>query len=389
MGKWDRYQDDDLDNFEKIKKIRRKRNLHRSEAPTVPFERDESDWDDVQESDKYAARVVEVHKRYAFISPEPNLLQIETRDVQLATVARKYLATSRGERNFICVGDRVLCRPANENEKDQTSELPQAVILHVAPRKTKIARLDPSQESREHILASNMEQLVFVASYAKPSVKWGLIDRYLVLAEIQELPVIIVLNKADLLDEMDTDELKDTQEKEAYYRSLGYELIGIQANRKSPLKDPQIVKLRECLQNRLSLVSGHSGVGKSSIVNLFKPEIEQDIEPDDDIFYKGRHTTSYASLIKLGIGGYIIDTPGIRSFCFEEKSAIQLTYCFREFRDLVGKCKFRECRHVDEPNCLVREQVKAGVVPEWRYKSFLSIFSGSSGREGRIRDISL
>jgi len=389
MGKWEDYEDEDLDQFEKYQKVRRKKSRQKVTDLNDPFELEESDWGSVKETGTFAARVVEVHKRYAFISPEPNIGEIMTRDVQLATIARKYLTTNRNERNFIVVGDRVLCRAANEKERDSTSELPQAVILNLAPRKSSIARLDPADNDRQHVLASNMNQLIFVASYLNPPIKWGLIDRYLVLAELQELPVTIVMNKEDLLPDADEDFRKECHEKVEYFRTLGYTVLSVSANVKSPKKDPQLTKLGELLSGKISLLSGHSGVGKSSLLNLYKPEIIQDIEPDANIFYKGRHTTSYASLIKLGTGGYMIDTPGIRSFCFDEKSTIDLTYSFRDFRPFLGKCKFRECRHVDEPECPVLEAVQNGQIPEWRYRSFLAIFSGASGREGRIRDISL
>jgi ribosome biogenesis GTPase len=389
MGKWEDYDDDDLDQFEKFQKVRRKKSRQKVTDQNDPFELGEADWANVKETGTFAARVVEVHKRYAFISPEPNMGEIMTRDVQLATIARKYLTTNRNERNFIVVGDRVLCRAATEKERDSTSELPQAVILNLAPRKSAIARMDPASPDRQHVLASNMHQLIFVASYLNPPIKWGLIDRYLVLAELQELPVTIIMNKEDLLPEAGEEFQKECQEKVEYFRSLGYTVLSVKANVKSPRKNAQLMQLSELLAGKISLVSGHSGVGKSSLLNLYKPEIIQDIEPDDNIFYKGRHTTSYASLIKLGTGGYMIDTPGIRSFCFEEKSSIDLTYSFRDFRPFLGKCKFRECRHVDEPECTVMAAVESGQIPEWRYRSFLAIFSGASGREGRIRDISL
>jgi ribosome biogenesis GTPase len=145
--------------------------------------------------------------------------------------------------------------------------------------------------------------------------------------------------------------------------------------------------LKETFAGKINMLSGHSGVGKSSIVNLLRPEIEQDVETDG-IFYKGRHTTSYASLIKLAGGGYVVDTPGIRSFAIEERTSVELSWCFVEMRDLIGHCKYRECRHVDEPECVVIEAVKKGEIVEWRYLSYLAILTGATGREGRLRDIS-
>ena len=121
-------------------------------------------------------------------------------------------------------------------------------------------------------------------------------------------------------------------------------------------------------------------------MNLFKPELVQAVEPDEDIFYKGRHTTSYASFIKLGTGGFVIDTPGVRSFLIREDSPIHLTHCFVEMRPFLGKCGFRECRHIDEPDCKVLEAVESGKISRWRYKSYLGLLLGTTGRQGRTRD---
>jgi ribosome biogenesis GTPase / thiamine phosphate phosphatase len=388
MAKYKNLTERDLERLEKKTRIGKKKTINKNNSQSNSFELAESQWAHINEPDATAFRVVEVHKRYAFISPETELLSIDTRDVRLATVAKKHLTTIQKERNFICVGDRVLGRPARPHEHNPSSELPQVVILHASPRSSQISRIDPGRSNRNHVLASNIDRLVFVASYLKPTIKWGLIDRYLTIAEVQELPITIVLNKKDLLKEGTKEFLSQCSERVAYYRSLGYEVIELQATKRSKCRS-SVERLRDIFNNSISLVSGHSGVGKSSLVNLFKPEIEQDTEVNDDIFYKGRHTTSYASLIRLGTGGFIIDSPGIRSFCIEEKTSIDLTYCFKEFRPYVGQCQFRECRHIEEPHCVIRELVLSGKIPEWRYRSFVAILSGASGREGRIRDIEL
>src|SRR5690606_33316642 len=137
---------------------------------------------------------------------------------------------------------------------------------------------------------------------------------------------------------------------------------------------------------KITVLSGHSGVGKSTLVNLFEPEIIQAVEENSDIFYKGRHTTSYASFIKLNQGGYIIDTPGIRSFALEKLEPIDLAYGFKEIRAFLGKCKYRECRHIEEPGCAVKEAVDTGSIFERRYHSYAGILLGTTGREGRTRE---
>jgi ribosome biogenesis GTPase len=337
----------------------------------------------------FSARVVEVHKRHSFISPDTEGGEIATRDVWLGTVARKYLQAEREERNFVAVGDRVLCKQSTEEISDDPEDLPQCSIEHGETRTSLVSRLDPMRPDRVHVLAANTEQLVIVASYLNPTVKWGLIDRYLVLAEAQNLPALIILNKLDLLE--DCDKPKFREECKAMveiYRSIGYEVYEFSAEDKSSIGRTGLAKLKEIFKGKISLLSGHSGVGKSSLINLLRPEIEQDVERED-ILYKGRHTTTYASLIKLGIGGYVIDTPGIRSFALADRGPVELTHCFIELRSYIGKCKFRECRHVDEPDCAVREAVREGKISMWRYKSYIAILTGASGREGRMRDIQI
>lgn len=385
LARWDRRDTDRLEKTVKIRKKSRKQ-THAADLSEA-FELKESKWRLGGKDGAFRARVVEVHKRYCFVSTEPEIGTVDTRDVWLAEVARKFLVAERKERNFVAVGDRVLCTPDVASEVETASDLPKCVVQNLAPRTAEIKRLDPHSPGLAHVLAANMDQVLIVASYLSPPIKWGLIDRYLVLAEAEGIGAAIVLNKKDLLVEAKPEFRADVAQKEEIYRALGYPVLSVSANAKGAGKSPEISQLKDLLKGRITLLSGHSGVGKSSLVNLYKPEIEQDVEPDADIFYKGRHTTSFASFIKLGVGGYVIDTPGIRSFTFEEKGAIELSHCFVEFRPYLGQCHYRECRHLDEPECAIRERVKHGEISQWRYKSYLGILLGATGREGRIRDL--
>ncbi|MGE0174738.1 MAG: ribosome small subunit-dependent GTPase A [Oligoflexales bacterium] len=390
MAKW-KYEkkgrDRDAPSFDKIR--RNKRTVKKSDLEESDFIKPIEEWTELEtEKDFFIGRVVEVHKRYAFVSPEEKERSVKTRDVWLATIARKYLLNDRMERNLIAVGDRVLCQKAMDEENNVSQDLPSCAILHQAPRQSKISRTDPADAGREHILAANVDQLVIIASFLHPKIRWGLIDRYLVLAEEQRIPAIIILNKRDLLEEAKAENEEfflECQEKIALYKSLQYPIFSVstlQDNAKSgALKD-----IKNMLKDKISILSGHSGVGKSSLANLFAPEIVQDVEENPDIFYKGRHTTSYASMIKLGIGGYIVDTPGIRSFLLASRDQISLTDSFIEFRPFLGQCKFRECRHIDEPGCAVLEAIEEGKINEDRYGSYLNILTGKSSREGRVRD---
>ena len=385
-GNWRQYQEDD-DQFDRVSKMKpREKKSSKSSNLDEEFEIAESKWKE-KFPDGFAARVVEVHKRYAFISPEPEEGEIKTRDVWLSTIARKFLQAKREQRNFIVVGDRVLCTKTSEDHAGVVTDLPQCVIQQLAPRKTLIKRLDPHRRDMEHVLASNVDQLLIVASYVGPTVKWGLIDRYLVLAELQGIRPLIVLNKKDLLKDEKADFQADCQENIKIYKSLGYEVFSVQANAPNAKKNIDIQELKMTLKGRVSMLSGHSGVGKSSLVNLFEPELVQAVEKNEDIFYKGRHTTSYASFIKLGTGGYVIDTPGIRSFVLQELSHRELASGFVEFRDFMDRCKYQGCRHLDEPDCAVHKAIESGAITQRRYQSYRGMLQGTTGREGRVRDI--
>jgi len=388
MAKW-RYGKDTDEKFEKISKFKKRKKTHVNVELTESFEKPEKEWD-LTQKDAFIGRVVEVHKRYCFVSVENERGQIDTKDVWLAEVVRKFLVADRNERNFVAVGDRVLCHPSEDVDIELAKDLPRCIIQNLSPRTSKISRIDPHQKTLEHVLASNMDQLMIVASVLHPKVKWGLIDRYIVMAESEGIGTILVLNKKDLINSDPKADFKDEFLKTLkIYQDLGYPVFFIQATSDDAENEKEIKRLQALLVDKVTLLSGHSGVGKSSLVNLFNPEIVQPVEENPDIFYKGRHTTTYASFIKLGTGGYVIDTPGIRSFTFDEKSSIELSHCFIEMRPYLGKCKFRECTHMDEPECLIRKAVAEGEISEWRYRSYIGILLGATGREGRMRDIDI
>lgn len=383
---WRQFENDD-ERFDRVTRMKpRDKKSSKSSKLDEEFEVAESKWGEKTDSG-FAARVVEVHKRYAFVSPETREGDVKTRDVWLATIARKFMQAKRQQRNFIVVGDRVLCTQTSEDHAGVVTDLPQCVIQHLSPRRSLIKRIDPHRSDMEHVLASNVDQLLIVASYLSPAVKWGLIDRYLVLAELQGIKPIIVLNKKDLLANEKQQFIDDCAANVGVYRSLGYKVYSVQANAPLAKKNIEVQELKMDLKGKISMLSGHSGVGKSSLVNLFEPELVQAVEKNDDIFYKGRHTTSYASFIKLGTGGYVIDTPGIRSFVLQEVSHRELAEGFIDFKPFLGGCKYQGCRHIDEPDCAVKRATENGLISGRRYESYRGILQGTTGREGRTRDI--
>jgi ribosome biogenesis GTPase len=392
-GRW--WEDEDkLEDIGFVEKMRRGGKKGKSSKNALLDDSFIIDRDDLpkflkENSEFFVARVVEVHKKFCFLSPDNLKGKIDTRDVWLGTIAKRYLQAERMERNFIAVGDVVVCRPDSVDVPNASSDLPQCVVEFLVKRTNQIARRDPLNPEVTHVLASNLDQLVIVASILDPKVKWGLIDRYLTLAEAERMPAVIILTKKDLIADPSMSAVREETDKFIkIYKDLGYKVLCIQSNLKAEDDPKQTKDLQNVFKGKISLISGHSGVGKSSIANLLEPEIEQDVE-DQEIFYKGRHTTSYASLIKFGRGGFVVDTPGIRSFCIDERSASELQYCFRELRPLIGQCKYRECRHINEPMCAVKQALENSQISEWRYRSFLGILLGATGREGRIRDIDI
>lgn len=335
-----------------------------------------------------AGRVIEVHKRNVFVAEEKEPGKPDTGLLWLCSVAKRHFQRAHKERNFVVVGDRVLFEHDVETKLDAEgnpvdSDLPRGNIQHARTRHSRIARRDPHAPEWEHVMLANIDLVCIVASVFHPEVRWGLIDRFLVQAELEHLRPVIVLNKVDLLadPQLATPEFQARYARRvAIYRSIGYEVIEVCAL--SPKKTPDAVKaLRALFRGKLVGFCGHSGVGKSSILNLMEPEFEQVVDENPDIFYKGRHTTTYNSLLTLGIGAYAIDTPGVRSFSIDSLGAIELSHCFPEFRSL-ARCKYRECNHVEEPGCAVKAALENGQVSKERYRSYLGILKGVSFREG-------
>ena len=372
------WKNDKSDELPKKEKIRKK-----SFKPVQKQEKefileDKKKIEDLLKKGYFLARVSEVQKKYIFLAPEKKLLKIETEDVWLSTVAKKFLQNQRKERNFIVVGDRVLCLEAH---KQDSEDFPQCTIEFRLPRETVISRVDPLVESRDHLLASNLSQLIIVASYLNPEVRWRLLDRFLVQAEHERLKTVIILNKKDLLESADESFQQECKDYEKIYKGLGYEVLSFDTIEASKArKVPKF--LSKLFKDHITLIAGHSGVGKSSITNLLNPEIEQDVE-EIEIFRKGRHTTTYSSLIKLGTGGFIIDTPGIRSFTLRDPDSLKLGWGFVEMRPFLGTCRYRMCEHNKEPGCKIKEAVESGEISKQRYESYLNLLLRTDRREGR------
>ncbi len=265
--------------------------------------------------------------------------------------------------NPIAVGDHVLVELENQHGT--------GVIYHILPRQNYIIRTSVKHPEIGNILASNIDQAILVATLAQPKTSLGFIDRYLVSAETFRIPVVLVINKVDIYNNQQMKELNATLQM---YQGIGYKALAT-----SFTEHTGLVELRAQLDHKISLLSGHSGVGKSTLLNLLIPEGKQKINPISGFSLKGVHTTSFAEMFQLDPDSYIIDTPGIKELGLMGIGNEELSHYFPEMRALMGLCKYHNCTHVHEPKCAVMEAI-SNTIPESRYLSYLSMLENSDNR---------
>lgn len=257
--------------------------------------------------------------------------------------------------NPVAVGDYVRFDPVDK------------VIKEIEERDNYLVRRSNNLSRYSHIIASNIDQAVLVASYKEPRTSQGFIDRFLITCEAYGIVPFILMNKIDLLSE---DELEEVAAFLYMYERAGYESMCISANR-SP--DDEIEKLKDRLRGKTSLVSGHSGVGKSSILNRIAPNLDLKIGEVSTVHYKGKHTTTFAEMFEIEENTFLIDSPGIKDFGLVHMEPEELAHYFPEFRELLPQCKFHNCRHLNEPKCAVKEAAEKGEIEPNRYWSYLTI----------------
>lgn len=256
--------------------------------------------------------------------------------------------------NPVSVGDEVIL---SSEEGD--------IIVDLIPRKNYLIRKSTNLSKQTHIVAANIDQLIILASYKLPRTSTGFIDRLLATAEAYRIPACIVFNKTDLLDK---EELEEVMFYLNVYTSLGYTSLGISAENEESVK-----ALKDLVKNKTNLFTGHSGVGKSTLVNKIDPSLNLRTGAISDKFNKGKHTTTFAEMIPISIGGYIIDTPGIKEFGMARMEKNEVTDYFRELFELKGECKFNNCLHVNEPECAVLKAWEENKIADFRYKNYLNI----------------
>ncbi|AWW31354.1 ribosome small subunit-dependent GTPase A [Echinicola strongylocentroti] len=263
--------------------------------------------------------------------------------------------------NPIAVGDFVLLA----KEENQES----AVISSILPRENYIIRKSTRKNNFSHILASNIDQAFLVVTLKQPRTSLGFIDRFIVSTESFRIPTTIVVNKMDLVKkEKDKEFLQDIHE---IYEPLGYPVLEISTLSDQGLQE----KFLPRLEGKTTLLSGHSGVGKSSLLNKVVPEASQSTKEISTFTSKGVHTTTFAEMFPLAGGGYLIDTPGIKEFGILDIDDQELSHYFVEMRKYLGQCKYNNCQHINEPGCKVLEVLEEGYIHPYRYDSYVKILN--------------
>jgi len=260
--------------------------------------------------------------------------------------------------NPVAVGDWVEAEAENEQEN-------VAIITEILDRHNYINRQSPRHKHQHHIVAANLDQTMLVATLKEPRTSQGFIDRFLVAAEMYHVPAIIVFNKSDLYRDK---ELVKYQQWKEMYEAVGYPVMLLSAE-----KNEGIEELQQLLQGKTTLVSGHSGVGKSSLLNRIIPEMSLKTGEISGWSGKGQHTTTFAEMFDLPGGGRIIDTPGMREFGLVDIEKQELSHYFPEMRDRLNDCQFNNCLHYNEPGCAIKQAVADLVIHEDRYISYLGI----------------
>ena len=243
-------------------------------------------------------------------------------------------------------------------------------INTIEERRNFIARKSVNLSKESHVVASNLDRAFLIVTIAKPRTSSGFIDRFLVTAEAIGIPATIVFNKMDLL-EGDEEASARQEELENIYSDVGYETLRVSAE-----TGLGIAEMKSALKDGIYLLSGHSGVGKSTIINRLVPGLELKTADVSESHSKGRHTTTFAEMFSVPEGGFIIDTPGIKGFGLVALEKETLNHQFPEFFALLMGCKFNNCVHTDEPGCAVRKAVEEGKVSEERYGNYVEMYAG-------------
>jgi ribosome biogenesis GTPase len=332
-------------------RVRAKGDLSRyrtiTQDESTPTPAGDVDMPAMDDADCQRGRVIRVHGL-------ASVVEVPGGATYRCAVRRLLKSLMTDERSIVTTGDIVWFRDVGNGE---------GMIERVEPRHGVLTR---ASRRREHVLVSNVDQVVIVVSLVQPDLKPHLIDRYLATAQKGSLAPILCLNKVDLADAVVLQPLVG-----------GYSQLGIPTILTSATSGEGIPRLRELLKNRATVFSGQSGVGKSSLLNAIQPELSLKVRTVSDVNQKGRHTTTTAELIRLEWGGWVVDTPGVRQLQLWDTIPEEVEGYFPDFRPFVPLCNFPDCTHIHETGCAVKKAVDRRMIGLRRYHSYLGMFTGA------------
>jgi len=266
--------------------------------------------------------------------------------------------------NPIAVGDNILF------EIDKKTD--SGIITEVLDRRNWILRKASNLSKHSQIIAANIDQVFLMVTIILPETAVEFIDRFLITAEAYRVPAKIIINKTDLYGEQ---EFARLDQLEMIYKNIGYECIRLS------MKDMiNLEALKDSMKGKTSLISGNSGVGKTTLLNELNPLLNLKTAEISDYHKQGKHITTFPEMHKMPFGGFVIDTPGIRGFGVVDMDRNEIYHFFREIFRFSKKCRFNNCLHLDEPGCAVRSAVEKGEIAFLRYKSYLNIMDGDNGK---------
>jgi ribosome biogenesis GTPase len=300
------------------------------------------------------------------------ILRNEAGELFDARIKGKFRIKGLKTTNPVAVGDWVHYETDTEDEN--------AIITEIEDRKNYIVRKSVNLSKQAHIIAANVDYALLVVTIANPRTSTGFIDRFLVTAEAYHITPILLFNKIDILTE---DERLEMEYLIHVYSEIGYQCI-----RTSAIVHEGLEEVKEILKGKTSMFSGHSGAGKSSLINAIDETLAAKVGIISDSTYKGKHTTTFAEMFTLSFGGDIIDTPGIKGFGLVNFDKEDLNHYFIEMRDYLPNCKFNNCLHLEEPKCAVKDAVEEGLISPERYKNYVAIMTDDEEVHYRTSDYS-
>ncbi|WP_394992979.1 ribosome small subunit-dependent GTPase A [Emticicia sp.] len=268
--------------------------------------------------------------------------------------------------NPIAVGDKVVYAIEDENRNT-------GMISEILPRENYIIRKSVHKTAHGHLLATNIDQAVLIATLTFPRTSLGFIDRFLVAAESFRIPTVLIFNKLDLLNQ---EQIDYQQELTQLYESLNYPCVFTSA-----IDGNGVAEFYDILRGKVSLIAGHSGVGKSTLVNAIAPDLDLRTSKVSTFANKGVHTTTFAEMFEIDAETFIIDSPGIKELGLADMEKEEISHYFPEMLKLINQCRFNNCLHLDEPNCAIKEAVMEEKIAQSRYFSYLSMMDGGDNRK--------